>query len=156
MDSFWPVICPHRRAWWTGSICEDGTPNGYGIYKVKGTNLEWHYQSTGQPADHQLKVFVNDEASQKKLQVNIWNHDPAWKTEYWIDGVNKGELEQADIFDPYSYSTLSGPDLPNPRGFAEPKKTGHMFQAMVPSSMKEIKVVATDPFGKAYAVTHTV
>jgi hypothetical protein len=143
-------------AWWTGAICEDGTPNGYGVYKVNGTRLEWHYQSTGQAADHQLKLFLKEEAAQRKLQVNIWNYDPAWKTEYWIDGVNKGALEHADIFDPDAYSTLAGPDLPKPRGFAEPKKTGHMFEAMINSPVKEIKVVATDRFGKAFSVTHAV
>ena len=26
--------------WWTGPICEDGTPRGYGVYEVDGTTLK--------------------------------------------------------------------------------------------------------------------
>ncbi|HKO82212.1 MAG TPA: calcineurin-like phosphoesterase family protein [Chitinophagaceae bacterium] len=143
-------------AWWTGPICGDGTPCGYGVYKVKGTELSWHYQSTGESADHQMKIFVDDAATQKQVQVNIWNHDPEWKTEYWIDGSNKGPLEQVEAFDPLAYANLLGPELPKPRGFAEPRKTEHMFKAMVPAAAKEIKIIATDRFGKKYIATHTV
>jgi len=138
-------------AWWTGPICEDGTPCGYGVYKVKGTELSWHYQSTGQSAEHQMKIHVSDfSSSEKQVVVNIWNSDAEWKTEYWIDGVAKGALEQFEGFDPLAYKNLLGPDLPKPRGFAEPKKTKHLFKTIVSSSTKEIKVVATDRFGKKY------
>lgn len=141
-------------AWWTGPICGDGTPCGYGVYKVKGTELSWFYKSTGLPEDHQMKIFIEEVSStEKKLQVNIWNHDPAWKTEYWVDGVNKGPLAQVEGFDPLAYATLLGPDLPKPRGFAEPRKTEHMFNAMVPASAREIQLVATDRFGKKYTAT---
>jgi hypothetical protein len=143
-------------AWWTGPICGDGTPCGYGVYKVKGTEVSWHYQATGESSDHQLKTFVDDKNGQKQLQVNIWNYDPEWNTEYWIDGVRKGSLEQFDGFDPLAYETLLGPDLPKPRGFAEPRKTEHMFKAIIPNTATEIKVVATDRFGKKYTATQKV
>lgn len=144
-------------AWWTGAICEDGTPNGYGIYKVKGTELQWYYQTTGQAADHQLKTFVTDvDATNKQVQVNIWNHDPAWKTEYFIDGVSKGALEQFEGVDPLAYATMLGPDLPKPRGFAEPKKNKHMFKAIIPASAKSVTVKTTDRFGKTYTATHNI
>lgn len=139
-------------AWWTGPVCGDGTPCGYGIYKVTGTDLSWHYQSTGEAADHQMNIFITDaDASHKQVLVNIWNHDPEWKTEYWIDGITKGPLEQFEGFDPFAYSTLLGPELPKPRGFAEPRKTEHMFKAIVDASSKQIKVVAIDRFGKQYS-----
>jgi len=138
-------------AWWTGPICEDGTPNGYGIYKVKGTSLEWHYQSTGMQADHQLKIFLQNEGDNKKAVVNIWNYDPEWKTEYWIDEIHKGALVQTTGMDPLAKTTLSGPELPKPRGFAEPKNTDHLFTSMIPADAKQIRVVATDRFGKKYS-----
>ncbi|MFC0775892.1 calcineurin-like phosphoesterase C-terminal domain-containing protein [Terrimonas alba] len=143
-------------AWWTGPICGDGTPCGYGVYNVKGTELSWHYQATGESADHQMKIFVDEMNGEKQVQVNIWNYDPEWRTEYWIDGNNKGSLQQTEAFDPVAYATLLGPDLPKPRGFAEPRKTEHMFKAAVPSSFSEIKVVATDRFGKKYSATYKV
>ena len=141
-------------AWWTGPICGDGTPCGYGVYEVKGTDLHWHYQSTGHAADYQLSINITDfDASQNQAIVNIWNHDPEWKTEYWVDGIQKGALEQFEGFDIMAYKTLLGPDLPKPRGFAEPKKTKHLFKAIIPNTAKEIKVMATDRFGKQFYAT---
>lgn len=139
-------------AWWTGPICEDGTPCGFGVYKVKGIEISWYYQATGKPEAHQLKIYTTDHSpSEKQVIVNIWNHDPAWKTEYWVDGVSKGALESFEGFDPLAYTNMLGADLPKPRGFAEPKKTKHLFKTIIPASTKEIKVVATDRFGKQYA-----
>lgn len=141
-------------AWWTGPICEDGTPCGYGVYKVKGTELSWHYQATGKTAVHQMKIYSTEYSqSEKQVIVNIWNHDSAWKAEYWIDGVRKGALESFEGFDPLAYANMLGPDLPKPRGFAEPKKTKHLFRTIIPASAKEIKVIATDRFGKQYIET---
>lgn len=142
-------------AWWTGPICEDGTPSGYGVYKVKGKDISWHYQSTGKSSDYQMNIYTNDySSSQKQVLVNIWNWDPAWKAEYWVDGVSKGSLEAYEGFDPVAYQNMLGPDLPKPRGFAEPKKTKHLFRALIPASAKNIKVVATDRFGKTYTSEH--
>ena len=139
-------------AWWTGNICEDGTPNGYGVYQVKGAELSWHYQATGMDSNYQMKTYLSDiDADNKLLQVNIWNHDPQWTTEYFVDGVSKGALTQFEGMDPTAYKNLLGPDLPKPRGFAEPKITGHLFKASVPASAKEITVYATDRFGKKFS-----
>jgi hypothetical protein len=144
-------------AWWTGPICGDGTPNGYGIYHVKGNSLSWQYKSTGFTTDYQMKIYVdNYDAAQKQIVVNIWNYDSEWKNEYWIDGVNKGSLEQFEGFDPVAYKTMLGPDLPNPRGFAEPRKTDHLFKTTVPANAKEIKITATDRFGKTYTEVHSL
>ena len=144
-------------AWWTGPICGDGTPCGYGVYKAKGKKLSWHYQSTGEDKDHQFSIHANDyNDKEKQIQVNIWNYDPAWKTEYWIDGKSKGPLEQFEGFDPLAYATLLGPELPKPRGFAEPRKTDHLFKAIVPSKAKKVKIVVTDRFGKKFTATHKI
>lgn len=141
-------------AWWTGPICEDGTPSGYGVYTVKGKKLSWQYKSVGQPIDYQMKIHMHDlENERKQLLVNIWNWDKKWKTQYFVDGVSKGKLEQSEGFDPQALETMLGPDLPKPRGFAEPKKTKHLFKAVVPAGAKEVRVVATDRFGRKYTQT---
>jgi hypothetical protein len=141
-------------AWWTGPICGDGTPCGYGVYTVKGNELSWHYKATGEDKNYQMKLYVTGSTeTHKELQVNIWNYDPEWKTEYWVDGESRGSLEQITTFDPLAYSTLLGPELPKPRGFAEPRKTEHMFRALIPVAAKEIRVVATDRFGKQFSST---
>ena len=144
-------------AWWTGPICSDGTPNGYGVYKVKGTDLEWYYQSTGEAADHQVNIFVSDlNTDSKQIIANIWNHDPAWKTEYFLDGVSKGVLEQFEGMDPVAYATMLGPDLPKTRGFPEPRVTDHLFKAIVPVNARSVTIKCTDRFGKIYTATHNM
>ncbi|RYF85116.1 MAG: metallophosphoesterase, partial [Chitinophagaceae bacterium] len=138
-------------AWWTGAICEDGTPNGYGVYKVKGTSLSWHYQATGKDENYQMKTHVMPgKDAAKQILVNIWNYDPQWKTEYWVDGESRGALQQTEGIDPDAQRTMLGPDLPKPRGFAEPKYTVHLFKASVPDTASELRIVATDRFGKSY------
>ncbi|MBO9204737.1 MULTISPECIES: calcineurin-like phosphoesterase C-terminal domain-containing protein [Niastella] len=138
-------------AWWTGPICGDGTPSGYGVYSVKGTELSWYYQSTGKEADHQVSMHVQDQdATSKNLQVNVWNYDPAWTVECWVDGAKHHDFKQQKGFDALAVALYEGPQLPKPRGFAEPKKTDHLFNAMIPASAKQVKVIATDRFGKKY------
>ncbi|RYF91067.1 MAG: metallophosphoesterase [Chitinophagaceae bacterium] len=135
-------------AWWTGDICEDGTPNGYGVYKVKGKELSWHYQATGKDKLYQMKTYISDiDTENKLLQVNIWNYDSKWATEYFVDGVSKGALTRYEGMDPTAYKNMLGPNLPKPRGFGEPKITNHLFKATIPASAKEIIIIATDRFG---------
>ena len=70
-----------------------------------------------------------------------------------MDGVQKGSSEQIEGFDPIAYATLLGPDLPKPRGFAEPRKTNHLFKAILPATASQVTVTATDRFGKQYTST---
>lgn len=144
-------------AWWTGDICEDGTPNGYAIYKVKGTRLSWLYKATGQDSSYQMKAYLSNADDQNKLlQVNIWNHDARWKTEYIVDGEHKGELTQYEGMDPDAVNHMLGPDKPKPRGFAEPKKTKHLFKALIPASAHEVIVNAFDPFGNKFTTAQKI
>jgi hypothetical protein len=141
-------------AWWTGPICEDGTPDGYGVYEVKGTDLSWHYKSTGKDKDHQLSLFIQqNEAGETEMVTNVYNWDPEWKIEWWLDDVAQGELKNKTGFDPLAVATMKGPNLPAARAFAEPKKTDHLFSHTLPSGYKKIKVRAMDRFGNSYEAT---
>ncbi|RFZ84174.1 metallophosphoesterase [Mucilaginibacter terrenus] len=138
-------------AWWTGPICCDGTPRGYGVYEVNGTELKWYYKSTGLPAEHQISLYVNKLTDQTRLIANIWNYDPKWKVEYFLDGQSKGELGKEIGYDPLSVTLYKGEDMPVSRHFVEPVQTDHLFVAHFAPSVKKIKVVATDRFGKTYS-----
>jgi hypothetical protein len=70
--------------------------------------------------------------------------------------VERGALEQFEGFDPVAYAKMLGPNLPKPRGFAEPKETNHLFKALVPVNAKEITVQAIDRFGKTYKETYSL
>ena len=43
---------------WHSTVCVDGTPNGYGVYKIKGNTLEdWYYKATGYDPEMQMRVY---------------------------------------------------------------------------------------------------
>ncbi len=45
-------------AWWTGPVCEDGTPGGYGVYEIDGNKVSWYYKSVGYAKDFQMKSMA--------------------------------------------------------------------------------------------------
>ncbi|TCC95500.1 calcineurin-like phosphoesterase C-terminal domain-containing protein [Pedobacter hiemivivus] len=140
-------------AWWTGPICEDGTPRGYGVYEVNGTDLSWYYKSTGFDKAKQVSVYVEELTDQKRVIANVWNWDPEWKVEYFLDDKPMGALEQQKGFDPLAVQLYKGDKMPVTRSFAEPKKMDHLFMAHFSPSVKSIKVIATDRFGEKYTTT---
>lgn len=137
-------------AWWTGDICTDGTPSGYGVYEVNGTDLQWYYKGTGRDKSYQLSVHIEQLTNQKRLLANVWNYDPEWKVEWWAGDDYMGLLEAADGYDPQAVVRFKGEKLPVRRSFAEPSRTDHLFMAHFAPAVKQVKVVATDRFGTKY------
>jgi hypothetical protein len=137
--------------WWTGPICVDGTPRGYGVYEVNGNELKWYYKSTGLPVDNQLALYVDKLTDQTRLIANVWNYDPQWKVEYFLDGQAKGQLPQETGFDPLSIKLYKGETMPAGRHFVEPHDTDHLFVTHFDPSVKKVRVVATDRFGTKYS-----
>ncbi len=137
-------------AWWTGPICEDGTPRGYGVYEVDGTKLKWYYKSTGLDRTKQLNIYVDKLSDQQRLVANVWNWDPEWKVEYALDDKPMGALEQLKGYDPLAVELYKGDNLPIGRTFAEPRKTEHLFIAHFNVSIKKVEVNVTDRFGNKY------
>ena len=137
-------------AWWTGPICTDGTPRGYGVYEVKGNKLEWYYKSTGLEKDYQMSIHIDKLSDQKKLMINVWNWDPEWKVEYALDGKKMGSPAQQKGYDPLSIILYKGDQLPAGRTFPEPAENDHLFVANLNPDVKKIKVTVTDRFGNKY------
>ncbi|HEY0177261.1 MAG TPA: calcineurin-like phosphoesterase family protein [Pedobacter sp.] len=138
-------------AWWTGPICEDGTPRGYAVYEVKGAELKWYYKSTGLPKENQISVYTEKLDNQVKMTANVWNWDPEWKVEYFLDGRSMGLLKNETGLDPLSITLYKGDELPVGRHFPEPHITDHLFFASIDASVKKIRLVATDRFGEKYS-----
>ena len=139
-------------AWWTGPICGDGTPSGYGVYEVKGNDISWYYKSTGLPKTHQLRVYPKDKYAGKPgaIVANVWNWDAKWKVEWLEDGVSKGSMEQFTGLDAWSVELHKGPQLPKKHTWVEPTSTDHLFSAVPAAGAKKITVRATDRFGNVY------
>lgn len=144
-------------AWWTGGICKDGTPRGYGVYEVVGNELTWRYKSIGKPLYYQFRTNIeylnNDQA---RILVNVWNADPNWKVEWYEDGKFKGALEQTKGFDPLAVKLYKGKELPKKRrGWIEPGRTDHLFMAHSKKG-KQIKIKVIDRFGNQFVESHSL
>lgn len=142
-------------AWWTGPICGDGTPMGYGVYEVNGSEISWYYKSTGKPKEHQLRVYTKGKLKEAPDEViaNVWNWDSKWKVEWWEDGQSKGAMEQRVARDPWAIELYAGPELPVKHKFVEPTLADHLFFAKPSAAAKQITVKVTDRFGKIYTET---
>jgi C terminal of Calcineurin-like phosphoesterase/N terminal of Calcineurin-like phosphoesterase len=139
-------------AWWSGDICWDGTPNGYGVYEVAGSSLRWRYQAVGHPDDYRMRVYPPgaDPTAPTDLVANVWDWDPEW-TVVWYQGADRrGELSRRLGLDPLSVQAHTGPDLPPRRAWVEPTPTAHMFYA-ASSGEGELRVEATDRWGRVFS-----
>ena len=140
-------------AWWSGPICYDGTPNGYGVYEINGEQVTWRYKSTGYDADYQMRVYApgSDPTAPDEVIANIWDSDPNWDVRWFEDGIQKGRMARRIGKDPMSVTLHTGDLLPERRPWVEPINTNHLFYAPVSQETKEVRIVATDRFGRTYA-----
>ena len=139
-------------AWWTGDICVDGTPNGYGVYEADGDRIRRRYKATGQPVEHQMRIYPPGRHPDfpGEACVNVWDHDSTWKLRCLADGVDLGRPEQRVAFDPLAIETLRGNKLPAAYPLAEPILTDHLFFIKVPAGTRRLEVEAIDGFGAVY------
>jgi hypothetical protein len=139
-------------AWWTGPICYDGTPNGYGVYEVNGNEVSWYHKSVGFDRQHQLRVYPIGAVKEKPecFSVNVWNWDPKWRVEWFENGKSMGELRPEISFDPLSVLLHEGLEKPSTRGWVDPVLTDHMFFGKPSAANSQIVVQVTDRFNNVY------
>ncbi len=139
-------------AWWSGDICGDGTPNGYSVYEVRGSEVRWRYKSTGHDADHQMRVYPRgaDPMAPDEFLANIWDGDDGWTVVWHEGGDRRGVMARRQGYDPKSVAEHTGPDLPTHRSWVDPYPTRHLWYAPVAPDHGPITVEATDRFGRTY------
>ncbi len=145
-------------AWWSGDICWDGTPNGYGVYRVRGSELRWSYKATGQPADLQMRLHGpgSDPTAPGDLVANIWDADPSWTVVWYEDGARRGPMSRRLGLCPRAVEEQTGPAKPERRGWVEPTRTQHLYYAPVSPGAREVRVEATDPWGGMHTTQLTL
>ena len=138
-------------AWWTGDICYDGTPNGYGVFSVDGASFRWRYKATGLPDNHQIRVYPRgaDPRAPEEIVANVWGWDTSWTVSYSVNGEPKGQMSRRRGLDPRSVLLHTGPEKPAKRPWVEPVVTDHLFYARVPDGASVV-VEARDGWGGIY------
>jgi hypothetical protein len=97
-------------AWWHSNTNGDGTPNGYGVYDIRGNRIyNWYYQgvNTGMnDRDYQIRLYRGDHRSGGKyeyfaqqhgdgvLLANVFNADDSWTVKVYEDGVYSGQMSK--------------------------------------------------------------
>jgi hypothetical protein len=143
-------------AWWSGPICYDGTPNGYAVYEVDGTDVRWRYKGTGLAADAQVRAYAHgaDPRAPDEIVANVWDWDPSWRVEWYEDGERRGTMSRRTGLDPLSVQLHAGADKPAPpRSWVEPMPTAHLFYAPASRAARSITVQATDRWGRTFTAT---
>jgi hypothetical protein len=141
-------------AWWQGDYCLDGTPIGYGVYEINGSEVTWYYKSVGQERDHQMRVYApsSTRAYGDDVVANIWNWDKNWRVEWFEDGEYMGEMSRFEGLDPEVDSSYSDKEKLEFSWIA-PVQTDHLFRATPQKKDAEIKITAKDTFGNVYTET---
>ncbi len=120
------AIIEHNTAavcecWWRSgffsnrSICKDGSPAGYGVFEVRGGDIEWYYKGIGCERSEQFRTYdmnlvksiladyvsvLNNQTDSPRdtagddyaavgsnaVYINVFNYDPQWKIEVKEDG----------------------------------------------------------------------
>ena len=142
-------------AWWSGPICGDGSPSGYSVYEFRGEEVTWRYKATGFAFDYQIRAYPrgSDPIAPDEIVANVWDWDPEW-TVVWYEGADrKGIMSRRVGRDPLSVELHTGPELPPRRTWVEPYPTGHLFYAPVSPGAADLRIEATDRFGRSYSAT---
>lgn len=134
--------------WWDLPICEDGTPQGYGVYEVDGDNVSWYFKSKGRDKDYQFRGYAIGENSgcPEEITANVWNYDPSWKVEWLEDGQLMGQMQPYAGCDP-EMARMSADKSKLRYSWIGAAVTDHMFRARPVNPNAEIEIRVTDRFG---------
>ena len=161
-------------AWWTSTLCTDGTPNGYGVYEISGSTVpNQYYKATNKAADHQIRAYsakqvfgtsgsttfgfaanasaMNDA---KCIVANVWNSDTGgdWKVSLWQNGAKVGDMTRISTCDywAYAYHVLY---FSKSVGSTWGKKLDHFYYGRLTSGTPEtadFEIVVEDGMGNTY------
>lgn len=140
-------------AWWSDDICSDGTPNGFAVMEVEGSDIRWRYQATGRPAEERLRAYPagSVRGAPNEIVANVWDWDPETTVTWYEDGVRRGQMARRTALDPWAVERFTGPDRPVRRAWVEPGLADHLFFA--PASEGRVVVEWTDRFGGVWTAT---
>lgn len=148
-------------AYWSGDLCNDGSPRGFAVYEIEGSTIRnRYYKGASHPRDYQMYLYGEGRAVSDRyrdgLLFNIFCWHTNWTVEVREDAAAWTTLDPGSNLryemDRRAYDFLYGSDKPAYRPSAEPEeKMDHMFYYKPASATwSEVTVRATDPYGNVY------
>ena len=169
--------------WWTGymtpgiHVAQDGTPGGYTVWTINGTEREHYYQAALQSADYQFRAYdmnkvkevIDADATGHKdyqnkylphiqnydentILVNVWDFDEDWTISISENGTPLEVEEVGDRYDPLHLVAMTIPRMnwSSPTTTFSTCKWCHFFEAKASSADSPVTVTVTDRNGKVY------
>ena len=174
--------------WWTGKLTpgvhigQDGSPGGYTILDIAGTDFKWQYKATGKGTDYQFLTYDRNEilitkekyapnytgsdfkpsiwgtaSSSNEVYVNVWNWDPKWTVEVTENGksLTVSQMVSGEL-DPLHYIAYTAKRYASNATATFPtSKNYHMFKVTASSANSTLDIKVTDRFGNVYTETMT-
>ncbi len=146
---------------WTCDICADGTPNGYAVYQLDGSEMaNWYYKGTGCSADYQIRLYRASDVfmpegdpnyqfacnGEDQIVASVFNVDDSWKISVYEDGAYSGDMEKLGGHDAWASGYIVGVMKRN----NYVKDVPHLFYYTLKDKDAQVEVRATDPFGNVY------
>lgn len=142
--------------WWD-PINWDGTPKGFQIFRERGGEFEWRYQTLGETPSVQLRVWRPGEvaACADRVVAKVWNWDSHWTVVWYEDGRYRGAMQRVTLDDPDYLARIdslkaAGRKLSKAQRV---RNTNFYFTARPSAAAREVNVAATDRFGHRYSQT---
>lgn len=172
--------------WWTGKetpgihMSTDGTPGGYLLFNVDGTEFSWQFKATGKPISHQFRTFDRNEihitaekyvpsatetyaadfikmagdyskpSTANEVLINVWNYDPDWKVEVTENGTPL-TVTKVTAKDPIHMIAYPAKRWnANKEPTFETGNTTHFFKVKASAPNTTLSIKVTDRFGNVY------
>lgn len=141
---------------WYAPICSDGTPRGVFCIEERDGEWSWHHRLLGKRPEDVLVAwkegFVKD--NEEYIVVKVIGWDSKWSVSWQENGEPRGAMEQIEILDPdYLYYVENEADYKKKymeRLRKSAHKHSHYFRLKRTAPDSEIRIVATDRFGRQY------
>ena len=187
------VLATVSGAWWSGPFDErgiaisdqrDGTPNGYHILEVDGTDLAVRFKGAGKPADYQMRIMFDvahhqlradglrdfqagelldgrmseDEVAAAAIVVNLFDGGPRSEVSYRVGEGEYRPLRRVLRRDPFIVEQYNR-HRDTKKSWVEAQPSTHIFEADFDDSLgigtHTVTVRAVDEFGRVHHA-HTV
>lgn len=153
-------------AWWHSTVCTEGSPIGFGIFRIDGTDIkEWVYKAIKHDENFQIRLYRASNVftgggnaeyqfsykGDNQIVANIWNWDDKWTVNVYEDGVKTGTMTRFTGKDAWTGAYHVGVLGNNASNYN--KNTDHLFYYTLKNPNANVKVEAIDRFGKKYEQT---
>ena len=187
------VLAAVSGSWWSGPFDErgiaisdqrDGTPSGYHVLEVEGTDMAVRYKGSGRPVGEQMRIMfdvahhglradgirdykegvlldgrmTSDEVAAASILVNLFDGGPKSEMAYKIDDGQYRPMKRVLRKDPFIIEQFNR-HRESKKSWVEARPSTHLFEADLDDSLKAgtytVTVRAVDEFGRVHH-GHTV